>query len=59
MIFLFTEGGPCVGWRPGPGQPYSWITYQQVILCNIYVFKLVFMLITKHISAEEAVSVAF
>merc|ERR1711881_82634 len=26
-----SEGGPCLGWRPGPGEPYQWITYQQVL----------------------------
>nr|XP_002129741.1 long-chain-fatty-acid--CoA ligase 1-like [Ciona intestinalis] len=26
-----SEGGPCVGWRPGPDQPYKWLTYQQVL----------------------------
>jgi len=24
-------GGPCLGWRPEPGKPYSWITYQEVL----------------------------
>ena len=22
--------GRCLGWRPGPNQPFSWITYQDV-----------------------------
>lgn len=26
-----SEGGPCLGWRPGPEEPYSWITYQEVL----------------------------
>jgi len=26
-----SEGGPCLGWRPAPGEPYSWITYQEVL----------------------------
>uniref|UniRef100_H2ZCR8 Long-chain-fatty-acid--CoA ligase n=1 Tax=Ciona savignyi TaxID=51511 RepID=H2ZCR8_CIOSA len=26
-----SEGGPCLGWRPGPDQPYKWLTYQEVL----------------------------
>jgi len=26
----FAEGGPCVGWRSGPDEPFTWLTYQQV-----------------------------
>nr|CAB3219809.1 long-chain-fatty-acid--CoA ligase 1-like [Phallusia mammillata] len=29
--FKLSEGGPCVGWRPGPDQGFKWITYQQVL----------------------------
>lgn len=25
-----SNNGPCLGWRPGPKQPYQWLTYQQI-----------------------------
>lgn len=25
-----TEDGECIGWRPGPDKPYSWLSYDEV-----------------------------
>ncbi|XP_077983452.1 long-chain-fatty-acid--CoA ligase 1-like [Glandiceps talaboti] len=26
-----SNNGPFLGWRPGPGEPYQWLTYEQVL----------------------------
>ncbi|CAK8672753.1 unnamed protein product [Clavelina lepadiformis] len=26
-----SNNGNCLGWRPGPGQPFKWLSYQQVL----------------------------
>ena len=25
-----SDDGPCLGWRPANGEPYSWLSYSQV-----------------------------
>ena len=25
----------CLGWRPGPKQPYMWLTYDEVCMCSL------------------------
>lgn len=29
-LSLCTDNGMCLGWRAGAGQPYQWLTYQEV-----------------------------